>query len=954
MFVPTSRRTCLLFLLLASAEAANAQIGRTAAKLDPKFYSSPSGTFRLHVDPSTMYGQGEGDHRLLKGEQELWAKKLPFTLWDAAVTDDGTVAGYAYSLGYENTSRGRGRDETGRLHLVILAPDGGLRMNEVLPRRGSFSCTSTVERSVTGIIVDPDNDRFIVRCSEGGWSSRGEAWRVFRLSTGRITDEFQFDHPRKSEREHWSFLSVRPVAGTPLILVNWEYNKWDDSGNDIQATGGAFNLIDASAKPVWELDRPGDYPDYYEYTKRLDEKKDRAEIERLRMLEHHIRQHGAVLRTDQPRRFDLWFVREQQRVTFEVEKGGAEGWRVREIARAPHDAAVANDEASPDKLESLALKHLGTVELMLRTAERPEIRDIEYFDIDDRGRIGFLRAEEAGEAPTFVLVDGDGGILHKVSLRAAFGENFNLPKSVWLSGERWLILAQTWTKRADGEDGESLTRAWWLDLSNEKLTPIEPFTGQGARRVCSTRDGGFVVTIDPPLGSNQPEVVVAFDREGKERWRALPAPQEGALIATSGVTATTDGRFVVERGYGRSLTFLDARGAFIKQVNCEQLLGSESSDADSVSADANGGLIIVTRYASKRVYRLRGDGGVASSFVVKHPDGRLVDLVGFPDQIGVRVTKDGVLWACDGHTLLRLNPEGVVERVLGESPDSAELRRVAGVFIDQSGNTYVSEERNGVTHVFDPRGEPVRVLRPNPDDFAGSAGGSIQVAADGSVFVDGLKFAPTGERVGFRKLPGERDEPWFYSWVHYHPGSPRYWVIEGLSAAKLNLVGPDDQVVRTIERRPDGGWLDHISAAAVGPDGSLAVVAGPIGLPVNWNRPEISISIYSATGEPRQCIKPPNLGENGLFFERLAFNGRYVLSGPWDYDQPRYVLLDTAAAPPKWYDLGPLAPYRDVWHCFFVKGGKELWMFAENARKIERFALPDGPGEPAAAARDGG
>ena len=82
----------------AAAPLAQAQrLGRYT--LNPKTYKSPSGEYELRVDPSTIYGPGEGSYRMTRKGAEIWAKKLPFTLWDAGVTDDGTTAGYAYSLG---------------------------------------------------------------------------------------------------------------------------------------------------------------------------------------------------------------------------------------------------------------------------------------------------------------------------------------------------------------------------------------------------------------------------------------------------------------------------------------------------------------------------------------------------------------------------------------------------------------------------------------------------------------------------------------------------------------------------------------------------------------------------------------------------------------------------------------------------------------------------------------
>jgi hypothetical protein len=66
--------------------------------LEPKEYASPSGGYRLFVDPSDRSGEGPATYRLSYNGKEVWSGKRPFTLWEAGVTDDGRVGGYAYSL----------------------------------------------------------------------------------------------------------------------------------------------------------------------------------------------------------------------------------------------------------------------------------------------------------------------------------------------------------------------------------------------------------------------------------------------------------------------------------------------------------------------------------------------------------------------------------------------------------------------------------------------------------------------------------------------------------------------------------------------------------------------------------------------------------------------------------------------------------------------------------------
>src|SRR5687767_10030327 len=71
-----------------------------APDLAPREYASPSGRITLFVDPSSREGAGEATYVLRKDGTIVWSGERPFTLWEAAVGDDGTVGGYAYTLGF--------------------------------------------------------------------------------------------------------------------------------------------------------------------------------------------------------------------------------------------------------------------------------------------------------------------------------------------------------------------------------------------------------------------------------------------------------------------------------------------------------------------------------------------------------------------------------------------------------------------------------------------------------------------------------------------------------------------------------------------------------------------------------------------------------------------------------------------------------------------------------------
>jgi hypothetical protein len=102
-FAPSAARSAAVLVLghlIATAMLWPGYVrGQTLTVLNPKDYDSPSGTYRLRVDPGNRYGAGKATYRLTKGGKEIWSGERPFTLWEAGVTDDGTVAGYAYTRG---------------------------------------------------------------------------------------------------------------------------------------------------------------------------------------------------------------------------------------------------------------------------------------------------------------------------------------------------------------------------------------------------------------------------------------------------------------------------------------------------------------------------------------------------------------------------------------------------------------------------------------------------------------------------------------------------------------------------------------------------------------------------------------------------------------------------------------------------------------------------------------
>src|SRR6266487_4580693 len=96
------RLACQILTAGLASAALSASARRGAAEaLNPSDYKSPSGRFVLSVDPTDIYGRGEGNYQITSNGVVVWSGKKPFTLCEAGITDDGIVGGYAYTHGLE-------------------------------------------------------------------------------------------------------------------------------------------------------------------------------------------------------------------------------------------------------------------------------------------------------------------------------------------------------------------------------------------------------------------------------------------------------------------------------------------------------------------------------------------------------------------------------------------------------------------------------------------------------------------------------------------------------------------------------------------------------------------------------------------------------------------------------------------------------------------------------------
>jgi|GEM_PF-1960105 len=107
----------LLAPLLGAFSLAAASDALTRA-LNTERYHSLNGCFVWSVDPTARSGAGAARYSLLHRDGEhLAAFTLGYTLYEAVVSEEGTLAGYAYSEGF-------GVAESGDFGVALVNADG--------------------------------------------------------------------------------------------------------------------------------------------------------------------------------------------------------------------------------------------------------------------------------------------------------------------------------------------------------------------------------------------------------------------------------------------------------------------------------------------------------------------------------------------------------------------------------------------------------------------------------------------------------------------------------------------------------------------------------------------------------------------------------------------------------------------------------------------------------------
>lgn len=250
---------------------------------------------------------------------------MPITLWEAAVSDRGSVGGYAYSV------TGTGRERVNRFHIVILDAKGDVLRLDSTDREFPGPDSGLFPQAY-GLVAHPELDLLHI-CVATGDTRIDPPWSGFHLATGEPAPALVPDRPLDAgPQERLRCRSIHALSGTALYVVEWNFRtRHPDTGEP--EIGAVYSLIDREGNTSWMVKRPGEFMD--PHGKGISNH-----------FERRIRQQGMLLDLGRPGRFAVWFAKDEVAVEYEVAPSSPGGWSVTEVKRTPRRLADLEPQAT--------------------------------------------------------------------------------------------------------------------------------------------------------------------------------------------------------------------------------------------------------------------------------------------------------------------------------------------------------------------------------------------------------------------------------------------------------------------------------------------------------------------------------------------------------------------------------------------------------------------------------
>lgn len=877
----------LVVAMLCFTQATHAQY-----TLNPKTYESPSGEYQLHIDPSQVRGVGPSTVTMSHAGTRLWQKEHPFSLWHAHVTNDGHTVGYTYIHGYEGMTLVYGRNVPNTVDIVFLDTDGEIIARHDMPRQHSGMLSNPPDPYVPTInlfVPIPSQDRVLV-VPHSRSRKTPAPWWMFELSSGhRLDDIANPATPIILQNGFTRNILFQPLGDHPVLVVHALLSHYNAS----KRTQDAFlGLLGLDGNLIWSTTIQSEYD--------------------------HMPQGWHWLRDPDPAdqlatvaggfQFHSWSTDEI--ISFECVREGAV-WAVQEIDRQP--APPAPEEQPPEPLETIALELAGSISLG-RPVPTP-FEGISYIDVDGKGNIGFVPLTH--RTKSFFLVSPEGDVIHRELFADFEGDTPWLRRAVWAGNDRqpdrWLLFSSG--------IGDRKPAAAWYDVQTRSIVTIPDLGFEYVRDMRPLRDGGLIAAGDGLTRSNTG--LVAFNPDGSIRWKQdVQYLRDGLAITTNDEIALLTSERVL---------FFNLEGNPSGDIDLATAFGRQPRYPAGMTADTNGGVIVLDASGTSGAFHIARDGSLNKTLTPRFDDGAIID--GTRD---IPQAPGGTLWTTDGHSLLMLGDDGIVERIIGEPPEARPLRKVSSIALGPRGNIYALNEANAAIHVFDKDGN-LRAVLPPPSKSPGYLFGSslVTVEHDGTIHAPGVRYAR--DEKPLPPLDGATSQIAEY-WL-MHPHNPVGWSL-GYEYIALFQIEKDDTttVLREVRRRPDNTWVERPNDGAVAQDGSLAVVVSE---DLGYRRGTPMLCIYDASGEPMRMYAMPDQS----LHSRIAYAHPYVVTIDHGNDLLAANLYDVRTdAPPRRIVLPESIDLEDeYWYVNPSPNAGEFLLRGSVALELHRIRLPDEP-----------
>ncbi|MEM8668014.1 MAG: hypothetical protein AAGG48_10890 [Planctomycetota bacterium] len=794
-----------------------------------KTYTSQSGEFEIVVDPTHLNACYDANYIAIRNSDNTWATQLPFTLWDARVTDDGHVVGYGYTQGLEGIFHKSDDPRPGHLIVAIIDPGGSVLMKERIQRVPSDFLHGSPTPIVQDIKLGHLQKSFLLRVDDADNNRNEEHWWFYDIHPAKRRKEVGTQFCQSDGSDHRTILHVGSISNSPLWIVQVQTILNGDMGVE-------FIVCDSGGEIVWKLAAPVDY------------EVDDDELEDK--LLYQMRQRGAILENKEANQFSFQLVKSEARVTFRVERESDGQWKVVEVGRQRrvYEADQRANERR-DKPSTFSMPLIGELKLTKSVEPLHPVRDIACgFAIDPSGHFAFIRHSE--NAYEFVAVDTDGKQLEAFDLEIEIPKGFLLNGIVSIGGGHFVTTASSWQI-------DSQAMGWNIDINARTAKRLANFRSPSIDCLVGMTNERFAVLATEQSKNTMTPQLQICDSTGEQLslidggYNSYPQ----TLFSPEAIAVNSAGELCVLDVIRKEIVVYSDDVRYRRTLNLPELWGYEPNYPSGLFATRDGGLIVYDFHGRHPLVQMTASGKPMKVINPRSAEDRKTLFCGE----SLRVTPDGNIWIVEGPEIVRLGEKGIVDKRLGVPANPHSLDEIDAIHIDRQGQIFAQASRTGAIHICDLSGQTKHVLfHDRLLDHAYSRN-AINVTGEKELAIcvndDSLLFFDWEGKLKAELTP---------------PGTPAYYqqtndVFLCSDITVLLVVSRDGTIRQRIRRHADRTWLEKIESVAIGKDGSFAVLTRHTDVDRSWK-----VSIFEADFSPRCTV------DHDRYVYGLDYDGTYL------------------------------------------------------------------------------